>query len=181
MKDLPVTKSLPTTLNEATEMLQRMIAALPKTGGRTDHIYSMFDGCTIAYKGDEALITYQVGARTPFDLGSSPHEYKVTAVPLEQVSVITDQPKRMMQDDYADGLKDEDMRRLVHLLEYNQGQIRLLGETGLSVVNDTNTEIAVNAAYYYPLFVEDIQQEILAIVARMRDLLTDIAKENGSF
>jgi len=164
-------KTLPQTLNEATEMLQRML-------NKPAHLFEireMFKGCMISFKGGPSFLGDKAS------LPSSADNYKVTALPLEQVSVITEQPKRMMQDDYAGYSSNKSLSVLGGILTKRLLDIRMLGDNTLNIINGEGGVVNINAKYYAPKIIEDKQQEILAIVARMRDLLTDIAKENGSF
>ena len=165
-------KDLPTTLNEATELLQRMI----NKPACTQEIRELFKGCLIQYDhqvpvGSEHVI-----------FSGDPLLHRVTALPLEQVSVITEQPKRVMQDDWADGYKAyTDLSELTKYLQFRQSEIRVLSDNTLVIRNGESDTVGFNADYYRPMLIADKQQEILAIVARMRDLLTDISKSNGGF
>jgi len=171
-------KTLPQTLSEATELLQRMINE-PAT---TQEIHAMFKGC---------FIQYDCGTPMPANLvefkGFS-DRYTVTDLPEDKVSVITEEPtpappKRMYQDDHkAIYDREDNLGFLVNEIYRAKESIEAFGDNTLYVTNGEGSKVRLDAPEYYrPMFIEDKQQEILAIVARMRDLLTDIAKENGAF
>ena len=103
-------------------------------------------------------------------------------LPLEHLSVITEQPKRMMQDDYAEMYSGfTSVRELLDNLEELHDQKRALGDNSLIIRNGEGDTTPFNVKHYAPKIIEDKQQEILAIVARMRFLLDEVAKLNGGF
>lgn len=110
--------------------------------------------------------------------------YTVLSLPVEQVTVTTDErPARMHQDDHkAIYDREDNLGFLVNEIHRAREDIQALRDNALHLKNGEGSKIRIDTPdYYRPMFIQDKQNEILAIVSRMRELLTDIAKENGGF